>query len=391
MKNKKLKTIFLTATASALGAVSLLSCNNSATETWDTNLSVNINTSWWGDQTLQQDFINEFTKNFSEEFENIKQNNEQTKNLPKVNIQFKPFADLTQSLQSLQSQSDDFSFVSHGIYSALYKKNAIDLPIPILQTQTRAFKNDTNINYDFNQLKLIAKNFNDVFNDIPYNQWSNKLEDKQKWNGSIYQFLYEDINQKVDFYRGMIMIEGTEQEKEKIKQAWNNKDWNAFKNFGIIHGKTSEFGSFKMQEFLLKKHFNLSENTFTTLSEEIQKYPNKFSNKQGYTLGQDSQYKIAFDDAVSYAWTKNDNDKTKYTSKNNEGSIEIFIVTEPLLYDLGIVRSKLPKIQQDMIQKTFINLSEKNKDLYGPLIGYNGYKPARTAEEIKSIYEKLVK
>lgn len=60
------------------------------------------------------------------------------------------------------------------------------------------------------------------------------------------------IKKLVDFYRGCVIIWGDEQTLKGIKDAWNNKDWNAFRNYGIMFGKETSASKYKLQEALLK-------------------------------------------------------------------------------------------------------------------------------------------
>ena len=53
----------------------------------------------------------------------------------------------------------------------------------------------------------------------------------------------------------MIWIKGNDEILVKIKKVWNDKDWNIFRNFGILYGKDNFFFKFKLEEIILKNYF----------------------------------------------------------------------------------------------------------------------------------------
>ena len=232
-------------------------------------------------------------------------------------------------------------------------------------------------------LILQAQSETKAFNtDFPYHT-------NDSWNGSIYENYY-DTSKLVDFYRGNIWIYGSPNELDKIKAAWNKKDWAKFRDFGIIHGEQTSGGKFKLQESLLKKHFTKNDKPpFKTLSEEIDNHKGKFKNEEAKNLKDNSNYHIAFDDNGSFGYTPNENDgivKTIPFEIETQKKLEILTVTEPLKYDIGIFRKDFK--YKNIVSNAFLSVYKKGLDTYGPTYGYNGYEIINKNDIEKEVYEK---
>ncbi|WP_391591980.1 Extracytoplasmic thiamine-binding lipoprotein [[Mycoplasma] cavipharyngis] len=335
-------------------------------------------------KSLQKELLTEIKK--------IKTTDSKYSNVLLEQINVRKIEDSSTKLQEINANKVQFAFVP--TYQ-VFKSGVKDFDI-VLQTETDAFKGDETLSYyspTNNPLEKVAQALNDNFSNPAYKTWFGKnsqkkeIEVKEKdqkvegtntknWNGIRYNDIYANPRKLVPFYRGMIMIYGTDEQLKQIKDAWNKKDWNAFKKFGIAGGKTSSAGKFVLQELLLKKHFN---NAFTTLEEEKLKDKNfkLLTGQSGSNIGWTNlkDYHIFFDDESSYAWTQNNttNDQHFYTPQVANTKAEVFMVTNPMGYDLGIFNKSIAKPVQQIISQAFINLAKANKDPYGPLGGYNGY------------------
>ncbi|OYD26733.1 phosphonate transport system substrate-binding protein [Mycoplasma testudineum] len=256
--------------------------------------------------------------------------------------------------------------------------NVINLNNPNItvgaQILTRAFKNDTTIKYysDSDGPKYLSETAitetNELLKNTPFQSWDDV---KQKWDGAKYEFLYSDPNDKINFYRGMILISGTDAIIRDIKDAWNTKNFEKFISYGIIHGKISSQGKYKLQDKLLRDHFGKGIN-------EIPGDLRIQDSEKLNLIGSDNKYRIAFDDMYSFAWQNNSDGNVKkdiFKTKDNE-YLQVLSLTNPLLYDVLIFNNKILNADTiNLIIDTFISLSIDNTtDTYGIYNGYNGYK-----------------
>ncbi|MXR06109.1 DNA repair protein [Mycoplasma flocculare] len=371
---------------------------NDLEKNWDQKVNLGLGQSWFAVKSKDPDRVAKFLKNLKTEFNKLKNANSKTRNLPDVDFDFVGIEDSKTKISQLKSSNNSHTAIDFAISDAIttIEEDPEKELYNGLQTLTWAFKNslDNPIFYKDGSkndpLRKSAKQLDNLFNKIPYNEWSNKKNDPQKWDGIAYRFLYDETNPKrlISYYRGMIMIAGDENVRNEIKKAWDEKDWEKFRNFGIIHGKLTSAGKFKMQNFIIKKHFknNLKART---INEDRKNHPDKYLQAEGSVIGQDPKYKIAFDDEASFAWTESTKDGKQYTLNKKDGKIEIFILTNPASYDIGSFRPGFNRIQANMISEAFVNLAKNGRDTYGQNVGYNGYRKInQTDPEFRRIYEK---
>ncbi|WP_404911782.1 ABC transporter thiamine pyrophosphate-binding lipoprotein p37/Cypl [Mesomycoplasma hyopneumoniae] len=363
---------------------------------WDTQVNLGLGQSWFEAKSKDPDRVSKFLENLKAEFNKLKNANPDTKDLPNVNFDFVGIDDSKTKISQLKSSDNSTSAIDFAIIDAT--TTIEDDPEKELynglQTLTWAFKNSSDSPVFYKNgtkndpLRQSAKELSDLFNKIPYDQWKSTQEGEQKWDGIAYRFLYDNSSPKriISYYRGMIMIAGDDSTREEIKKAWDQKDWEKFRNFGIIHGKLTSAGKFKMQNFIIKKHFGTNFPA-KSLNEDRINHPDKYLQAYGSSIGQDPKYKIAFDDEASFAWTESKNDKKQYYSNEKDGKIEILSLTNPASYDIGSFRPSFNKIQADMITEAFVNLAKNDNDSYGPNVGYNGYKKINQKDpEFRRIY-----
>ncbi|MGX9339248.1 ABC transporter thiamine pyrophosphate-binding lipoprotein p37/Cypl [Mycoplasma sp. 1890] len=281
------------------------------------------------------------------------------------------------------------------ITTPLFIRNNDQNIIPILQTMTRAFKFDKNFNDSYSdgsntdKLRIIAAKLQKLFNKKSYTAWT---DEEYSWNGNIYEYFYAKNNELVEYYRGIIMIQGTNEEREQIKKAWDNKDWNTFRNFGIVTGKESSGSKYILQEALFKKHFNLENNKFNSFAEDKIKNIEKYTQGEAKNIANGSlkKYHIVFDEMASFAYRNNKRGKF-YTPDDENVKIEFLTATDPLKYNVVVVNKDDFNTEQiNYLKNIIIDLWRKNEDDYGPTVGFNGYKIINDVDkEVIQPYNKI--
>lgn len=315
-------------------------------------------------------------KQFIQKIENVVNQQNYLYNLPKIKINYFLANDPQIKISKLKNGSADFAFVPLG---KSIEQQLINYSQPKIQTLTDAFTFDNDgekfyidgTNND--PLRVIANNMQkDSFDKIPlFEDWGNNFG----WNGVRHDVFYEKntITNKyvlTDHYRGMIVLNGTSEEIEKAIIAWDEKDWNSFRDLGIIYGDQDSDGNYKLQELLIKKHFNKEKNW--TLNSEIQKFQDKFlKDDYGNTKMGITNNVISFTDEASFAWTPSN--KVSYRAPNGK-QIKILTVTDPLYYDIGFFSNRIKGQLLDNFIYAFNYLADSNNNTYGSSIGYNGYK-----------------
>lgn len=383
-----------------LSFLTLVSCStNSASNSfaWDTKVNIGADSSWTRSKDPSDNRISTFLSNLSNEFNKLKNQNPQTKNLANVTFEFQDISDsrtaITQLLAADNSErSIDFAFADATSTIEIDKQNQLQ---NALQTTTWAFATDLepksySDGSSNDYLVKQAQELSYLFNQTPFNQWQNTKNGPQKWDGVAYRFLYDKNKTQVPFYRGMIMIAGDSKTLKAIKKYWNDRDFEQWEKFGIIHGKESSGGRWKLEANLIQQHFaNYFKNKQKTLSEEKIEKPQYFlqESPQSISIGQNQKFKIAFDDEASFAWTPNEGDGSRFTPKNPNEKIEILTLTNPLPYDIGSFRGDFNKLQRDLISQALINLSLNNKDTFGESVGYNGYQKISDSSIFRNMFK----
>ncbi|VEU58479.1 ABC transporter thiamine pyrophosphate-binding lipoprotein p37/Cypl [Mycoplasmopsis gallinacea] len=280
----------------------------------------------------------------------------------------------------------DFAFVAAGAL-----KNNLDKLDVRVQTLTNTFLGDTQEGYytdgtlENDYLRKVAKIESDKFNEKPFAQWTN-------FNGVIHTDQYQSPTEKVRFQRGMIWISGDDATRAAIKKAWNDKDWEKFRSFGIVHGDPDSGSKYLLPQNLLKLHFNKEGNAFTTLGKELADHSRDFTNgsiKDWQTKHSDK--KILFDNQGSFGYTSVKK-ADRYTPKIEGEKLEILTLTNPLPYNLGVFNKRVPKKVQDAVAKAFVKMMEANKNTWGDYQGFNGYSIVEdNAKSVLEMYERSSK
>lgn len=373
---------------------------------------VNTDTSWWVQKTNSR-AISDYQNLFNQTFLKIKKSDNKYQNVNDIDFKIDNVGDSQVRLQNLISEKTDFSFLSMATISSQLAQMHQATFDPYIQTLTRSFVYDYQKNeptrFSDDQgvgLEAIAKKateaaFSDNFNGAS-NVVYTKLTDND-WDGAKYPKYYNKPKETVKYYRGMILISGTDTELKKIREAWNKKTpegFLEFAKFGIIHGRPTSAGSYLLPQALIRKHFNLG-NNWSLLTSGIDR--SKLQKSSGSEIGQDPKFKIAFDDEGSWAWQKNDSSKNNNNLPNlfnpvtKGAKIEVLSVTDPLYYDYGVFSNKHRNnlLLKELILRTFRALSNETtensiKDGLGFYSGYNDYVAAEPYRDLIAIYNRSI-
>ncbi|WP_027119388.1 ABC transporter thiamine pyrophosphate-binding lipoprotein p37/Cypl [[Mycoplasma] testudinis] len=358
----------------------------------DNSFKMDMDGSWWIQKTDSQ-AVENYQKLFNQTFDEIKNSDQKYKGVEGVNLKINPnVSDSVTKLTNVMTGKSDFSFVNMATVSSPDAQTNKNFFEPYIQTLTQSWTYDSNETY-FDQdqgksLMTIGQKATDAFNKTPYQSWDSDKE----WDGAKYKKFYGE--KLVRFYRGMIMIYGNPTELANIKKAWTDKDWKTFSNFGILHDKTSSAGGYLLEQALIRKQFGFDASW--SLIDNLLPAKSEQKSHGGYLIGQDPNFRIAFDDEGSWAWQKN-GDPSYFNPKDAEAKIEVLSVTDPLFYDYGIFNSKFKDqpLFKELILKTFQNLSQKTTDQnivdgLGFYSGYNGYDLSMKYNEIVSAYNKSI-
>lgn len=327
-----------------------------------------------------KDFVNQVKLNFDKLTENL-----ELKNLP-TTFKVKEVSDNSSKKTLIENGSANFAFLTvNSVLDNNFYKNTK----PLIQTLTTPFTFDLDENQKYvdeaiskdgaasDPLIEIAKemqkaSFGSNY-EYPFNTWKDGKggQPNYDWNSIRYNAFYDTKSEPVKFYRGMIVLSGTKTENEKIKEAWNSKNWDAFRNYGIVLGESSSNGNYKLQEQLIKKHFS---QLYWTLDSDRASNPDKYKTNSSGTDMRDKNYRIHFTDEASFAWTKNTESNLDFYYPRNDNVVEILTVTNPSLYDIGTFSKNVDDQVAKYISEAIVQTYKENKNNYGESLGYNGYK-----------------
>ncbi|AXE60497.1 alkylphosphonate ABC transporter substrate-binidng protein [[Mycoplasma] phocae] len=377
---KTLRKILLISTPAILASTTLVACQNT--------IRFSVDKPWFGE--AKGEFFSKV----------IAEYNAQTKTNNSFSVKFEP--NNVDIIENIKKGSQNIGIVTSTLFND--DKSNKNFMTPIVQTLTRAQIFDLNkFNAKYSNgskddsLVKIAEEAYQLFAEKPYNEWE---DDKYQWNGNIYEKFYADKDQLSEYYRGLVMIQGTSEEIKEIRSAWEQKDWNKFRNFGIGHGKRNSGSKWFLQEALFKKHFNLENNKFSSFAEDLLNHQDKYIEMKARDIarGSNVKYHIVFDELGSFAYTYNSNTKTNkvydyYLPENKNVKIEFLTTTEALKYNVVVADSKVfsPE-QQKILANAFLKIWQQDQDDYGPTVGFNGYKIITDPEkEVILPFENLFK
>lgn len=316
------------------------------------------------------EFIND-VKNISMK---IKNNNPKYDSIKDFNINLKITNNDFIKKTYLENGTGDFAFLKS---KTLMDNQFYKYTKPTIQTLAIPFTFDKNSNTRYvdgtknDPLRVIAKDMqNKSFNVKEFKDWNDSDFD---WNGIRYNKFYDLNAELIKTYRGMILISGNESKLNGVKKAWNEKNWNAFRNYGIITGESNSAGNFKLQEKLLLKHFK---GQFNTLIEDKKSNENKYKvDPYGVEeVGKNSNFVISFSDEGSFSWTHNSSNSSSFRPIDNN-KIEILTVTDPGIYDIGVFNKNLNDKIVDLLTESIYQIYKQNinENEYPSSLGYNGF------------------
>lgn len=366
MKIKKILPILLLGSSISPFGVSCFAANKN-TLTFVLNYSNNENTN------------SDFLKLVEKEFNKIKINtNYQNTNF---NFKLKSINDNSSKRDLIENGSADFAFITT---SSLLENDFYKKVNPKIQTLTTAFAFDKNMSDEYvdgsenDPLRLIANEMQKMSfglnYEYPFNVWKDDSQAEQPhydWNGIRYNYFYDETS-LVSGYRGMILLSGTDEQINNAIKYWNSKDWNNFRNLGIITGSSTSYGNYKLQENLIRKHFGLS-NSWTIAKDKKNNLDKYETDTYGTEkIGKSENYVISFTDEGSFAWTNNISNPNSFRPINNN-KIKILTVTNFYPYDIGIFSNSLNNELVDILAQSIRNIYLNNENAYGAGLGYNGY------------------
>ncbi|WP_369085751.1 ABC transporter thiamine pyrophosphate-binding lipoprotein p37/Cypl [Metamycoplasma spumans] len=351
-------TVFLATSAGLVAA----SCSHKSEQT----ITFSVNKPWYGENKT----------GFFEKIEDNYNKNEQNNTKIKITTEF--IGENNDLATSLLKGKSDVAILTSTLFNLGDNPKKIT---PIIQTMTKQFVFDKQASFYENgsendPLRLVADQAYALFAEKPYKQWTNE---SYGWNGSIYTKFYEKGEAFTDYYRGLIMIQGTDEELNNITKAWNDKDWNAFRNFGIVTGSKDSGSKYHVQEALFKKHFNKEGNKFESFELDKLANSNKYIEGKARDIGRGAlaKYHIVFDELGSFAYTKN-NKKGKvidyYTPENAEAKIKFLTATDPIKYNVFATSKYLDKNIANGLAKSIYETWKEGQDDYGQTVGFFAYK-----------------
>ncbi|MEA4115476.1 hypothetical protein VBM87_01600 [Mycoplasma sp. 744] len=398
-KNKLLNILGWSLSFIPFFAVSCINFNqpknvlNKNLDNWDNEITIvvpQINNGFLSTD-LETNFLNKIT----DKFNYLKNQNSLVKDLPDVRFKIELNEEKEAIFQDLISN-----------------KNTVDLGFLSYTRFVDSLDTNSNINYDFQIVgqtlanKFIWSNLNELssykdgsmtdnlrilaeqqnieqfknYGEFP--SWISK--DKElNFNGSVYSIFY-DYNQFTSVHRSSILIAGNLQQRNKIIEAWDNKDWDKFKSFGFVVRSFDSGTGFKYPIKLLSKHFNLSleeiEKFFKSRNNNLVLVGSRPRDQLGKTDSNNFTYHIAFDNEGVFNWTRaregryqptgyNKDLSNDYNSKNNV-VVRNLIFSNPAPYDVLLGRKNLNTIQKELIIETLSNLSQED-NTFGIYTGYN--------------------
>ncbi|WP_406617501.1 ABC transporter thiamine pyrophosphate-binding lipoprotein p37/Cypl [Mycoplasmopsis adleri] len=253
--------------------------------------------------------------------------------------------------------------------------NYLDSTNVFMRTLTNAFKNNlSSAGYsegEDNYLIKQAKNQNEIFNSHNgYANWPSK-----DYINSTYEWCYEP-NKTVGWQRGSIWIMGTDEELAKIKEAWNTRNYEEFRKFGIIMGKEDSGSKYLLPQALFRKQFNkyFANSSFSEELNNAQLSSYYTKSLKAKDMGKQKSYKIAFDNEMAFAYTKSDGKKYVVNQKENPGAkLEILTVTDAIPYNIGVASKNIKQDILNAILDGFKETVKLNKNFVGVAYGFNDY------------------
>ncbi|AJK51770.1 ABC transporter substrate-binding protein [Mycoplasma capricolum subsp. capripneumoniae] len=451
--------------AVSIGSISSLVVACQTKESWDTTIT--INNGYINDGFLKQidkegkvistgELSEKFLKLLGDRFNELKNKDEETKKYKDVKFQIKEDGNKKSYYSKLEKNDSNndiyitnYSYYLNNVWNSKTKSLNKDLPFKLVsqaatlrfswQSEDNTFYKDGKSSSD--PLRQLAeKNNNEWLKFGEYPDWYAKEKEKNgtklDFDGSKYTNFYKK-DELTYVYRGAVLIAGKDDERKKIMEQWESKNWDEFVKNGIVFEKTSSAGGYKYQVALFARHFG---KTIEEIRNDLEKNPKyeKYIIKGQSTSKQlgkkqtnsDVTPLIGFDDEGSYNWTRskeggekfrptnfvssiktemamNGNGKAVMAAASNSDTstsstpaastetngmkdknglvIRTLTMTNPAGYDVVLARKGLLDKQVKLISEALHSLS-LTENTYGIYTGYNKLMPLSI-----DLFEKLVK
>lgn len=351
--------------------------------------------------TANQGDFNKFANDVQQTFNTLK--------TQEAYSQYSDLADITISVNNIDDNDAKRDLVENGSVSfafltskTLTKNNFYQQVNSKIQTLTTAFTFDTDMSKSYvngldpnddqetnkdgniDPLREIANNmqkasFGENYQ-YPFNTWKDAqgVAPNYNWNGIRYNAFYSK-DQFISGYRGMIFLTGTDTKINQAIKSWDDKNWENFRNLGIMVGKDNSSGNYLLQEQLIKNHFTSLGNNWT-IAEDRKSHQDKYdTDSYGTSKTNNENFTIHFSDEASFAWTHYDGTTTDY-STISDGKIKILTVTNHALYDVGVFSKNIDTKVAELLSESMIYLYNNKNNLYGQGLGYDGYQKINNIE-----------
>ncbi|WP_416738167.1 ABC transporter thiamine pyrophosphate-binding lipoprotein p37/Cypl [Mycoplasmopsis meleagridis] len=376
-------------------SVSCQNTKNNENFSWDNEITIFV--SQLNDGFANTDKEKNFLNLLENRFNKIKNENSQTAKFE--NVKFKIGVNEQKELlfDDLKAgkKNVDLAFISYSRFANHYINNVESFPLKIIgQSYALQFTwsndNDDNIHYinglEDDPLRKMAEeeNLKQFKEHGEYPSWVNK-EKELDYNNSIYNVFYKK-NDYTPLLHGAILISGDKKTRNQIIEAWDNKNWDKFLEFGIIIGDYDSGTKYKYPLSILSKHFGISlaelDNIFKEDNKNILK-GQKARNQLGKVDSNGNIKHIAFENEGVFNWTRSNNlyfkpygyiesEENNYQSEINN-VVRLLTFTNPAPYDILVARSNINDYQKDILIKVFDSLT-KEENTFGNYTGYNKVK-----------------
>ncbi|WP_029905655.1 ABC transporter thiamine pyrophosphate-binding lipoprotein p37/Cypl [Mycoplasmopsis opalescens] len=374
---------------------------------WDNKITIinyDINPGFKAENGQKQlEIETNFLALLSKRFNELKKQNELTKDLPDVKFNIRVDKDKGNYFNRLRSNNkdNDIYIANYTTYYANYlnangEYQNNDHIRKIAQTATLKFKwqNDDNDYYTdglaTDKYRIQAEKNNEIWHKntgYEYPEWYKAVEEnKLHFDGSKYTDFYQE-NKLSYVYRGAIYIAGNKAKRDQIIKDWETKDFDKFISHGIVFEKNTSSGKYKYQVALLARHFKKSIKEINDLFASDNPFivkGIKVKEQLGKATKGNNPIKpaIGFDDEGVYNFSESKKGEKNYQpdgfqegksydDPNNE-VIRVLTFTNPAGYNVALGRSGLSKTQSELISKALQSLTLE-ENTYGIYSGYNKF------------------
>ncbi|WP_036463868.1 ABC transporter thiamine pyrophosphate-binding lipoprotein p37/Cypl [Mycoplasmopsis sturni] len=375
---------------------------NKQTQNWDSELTLMWTPTNPGSfsEKEQKDFL----ELLSTKFNQIKNSKPNLNSKPNVKFNFNIVGDPSKYYGTFESGNDKNDFILLN-YKYLLSKKQDELLPAVSQTQTLNFIwNNNDVIYKNDDINLINKLFlaaqkenelqleNPQIGNYPVDWVKPEIKKILSYDGGKYSYFYQKASQSnsfTDSYRGAILIAGNKETRDEITKAWLNKDWEAFRKFGIIFEKENSISKYSLPRNLLSLNFGKSIQEIDTYlknnTEDVVK-GKKPRDLLGILQSNKKTFNIAFDDEGVFNWTKAEKQLFKPTNYP-DSQVRVLTFTDSLKYPVILARNYL-NLEQVEIMKEVLSSLTYDENTYGLYSGFNQFKNLSNQELFSEIQKE---